>query len=74
MAKTSLIVKCENRQKAHTRAVNQGKKPKMPTRTYNRCKNCGRPKAYMRRFGVCRICFRELVQQGAIMGVKKSSW
>ncbi len=74
MAKTSLIIKCERRQKAHKKAIDQGKAPKMPTRTYNRCKNCGRPKGYMKKFGICRICFRELAQKGEIMGVRKCSW
>lgn len=74
MAKKSLVVKCEKKQKAHTRAISQGKKPKNPARVYNRCKLCGRPKGYMRRFGICRICFRELAQKGEIMGVRKSSW
>jgi small subunit ribosomal protein S14 len=40
----------------------------------NRCKRCGRPRGYMRRFGLCRICFRELALQGKIPGVTKSSW
>jgi small subunit ribosomal protein S14 len=40
----------------------------------NRCKICGRPRAYMRRFGLCRICFRELALEGKVPGVTKSSW
>jgi len=40
----------------------------------NRCFRCGRPRGYMRRFGLCRICFRELALQGKIPGVTKSSW
>jgi small subunit ribosomal protein S14 len=40
----------------------------------NRCYRCGRPRGYMRRFGLCRICFRELALQGKIPGVTKSSW
>ena len=40
----------------------------------NRCERCGRPRGYMRRFGLCRICFRELALQGKIPGVMKSSW
>jgi small subunit ribosomal protein S14 len=40
----------------------------------NRCKRCGRPQGYMRRFGLCRICFRELALDGQIPGVTKSSW
>ena len=52
----------------------QQKKAKYSTQEYNRCKICGRPHAYMRRFGVCRICFREMADNGEIPGVKKSSW
>lgn len=51
-----------------------GKKPEFPTRIYNRCKLCSRRHGYMRFFGVCRICFRELATNGEIPGVKKSSW
>ena len=41
---------------------------------YNRCKICGRPHAYIRKFGICRVCFRELAHKGEIPGVKKASW
>ncbi|MBR2306785.1 MAG: type Z 30S ribosomal protein S14, partial [Fibrobacter sp.] len=41
---------------------------------YNRCKRCGRPHAFMRRFGLCRICFREMALAGEIPGITKSSW
>jgi len=47
---------------------------KFPTRVRNRCKICGRPRGYIRRFGLCRICFRELALQGKLPGVVKSSW
>ena len=47
---------------------------KFSTRAYNRCKICGRPHAYLRKFGICRICFRELAYKGQIPGVKKASW
>jgi small subunit ribosomal protein S14 len=47
---------------------------KYPIRVRNRCKVCGRPRGYLRRFGLCRICFRELALQGKIPGVTKSSW
>ena len=43
-------------------------------RAYNRCKICGRPHAYLRKYGICRICFRELAYKGQIPGVKKASW
>lgn len=44
------------------------------TQVRNRCVRCGRPRGYIRRFGLCRICFRELALQGKIPGVVKSSW
>lgn len=47
---------------------------KYPTRVRNRCSRCGRPRAYMRRFDLCRICFRETANKGQIPGVVKSSW
>ncbi len=61
MAKKSLIVKNE-------------RKPKFKVREYSRCQRCGRPRGVMRKFGICRICFRELANKGQISGVKKSSW
>ncbi len=61
MARTCLWVKNE-------------RKPKYKVRAHNRCKLCGRPRAVYRKFGVCRICFRDLALQGRIPGVKKSSW
>ena len=47
---------------------------KFATRHRNRCQICGRPRAYFRDFGLCRICFRKMAHQGQIPGVKKSSW
>ncbi|HHY59876.1 MAG TPA: type Z 30S ribosomal protein S14 [Clostridia bacterium] len=47
---------------------------KYKVRFRNRCKLCGRPHAYMRKFGMCRICFRELAYKGELPGVKKASW
>jgi small subunit ribosomal protein S14 len=47
---------------------------KFQVRVRNRCKVCGRPRAYIRRFGLCRICFREMALEGEIPGVAKSSW
>lgn len=61
MAKKSVIARSE-------------KKPKFSTRIVRRCFRCGRKRAYMRDFGLCRICFRELATLGRIPGVKKSSW
>lgn len=49
-------------------------KPKFEVRRYNRCPICGRPRAFMRAFNMCRCCFRELAREGKIPGVVKSSW
>lgn len=50
------------------------KRAKFSTRSVNRCWRCGRNRGYMRAFGLCRICFRELANRGEIPGVRKSSW
>ncbi|MCS6843661.1 MAG: type Z 30S ribosomal protein S14 [Caldilineales bacterium] len=60
MAKKSIIVRETRR--------------KYPTRVRNRCKMCGRPRGYMRRFQLCRICFRREALEGRLPGVMKSSW
>jgi len=52
----------------------QKRKPKYKTRIYNRCQICGRRRGYMRKFKICRICFRKLASEGQIPGVTKSSW
>lgn len=61
MAKKSMIVKAQ-------------RTPKYSTRAYNRCRVCGRPRGYMRKFQMCRVCFRKLASEGMITGVTKSSW
>ncbi|RJR17090.1 MAG: type Z 30S ribosomal protein S14 [Nitrospiraceae bacterium] len=61
MAKKSLIAK-------------QKRTPKFKVREYHRCSLCGRSRAYLRKFGICRICFRTLALKGQIPGVTKSSW
>ena len=61
MAKTSLIVKAQ-------------RPPKFSSRAYTRCKLCGRPRAYIRKFQMCRLCFRELALKGEVPGVVKASW
>ena len=61
MAKTSLRVK-------------QKRAPKHKVQAYHRCYVCGRPRAFMRRFALCRICFRERALLGELPGVTKSSW
>jgi small subunit ribosomal protein S14 len=47
---------------------------KYPTRVRHRCSQCGRPRGYMRKFRLCRICFRQLALEGKVPGVVKSSW
>jgi small subunit ribosomal protein S14 len=61
MAKKSMIAKAN-------------RKPAFPVQGYHRCTVCGRPRAYMRRFALCRICFRERALVGELPGVTKSSW
>ncbi|MDE5617587.1 MAG: type Z 30S ribosomal protein S14 [Ureaplasma sp.] len=61
MAKKSLIAK-------------QQRHPKYSSRAYTRCVRCGRVHAVYRKFGVCRLCFRDLAYKGAIPGIKKASW
>ena len=61
MAKTSLIAKSR-------------KAPKFAVRKHNRCRSCGRPRGYLRKFEMCRICFRKLSLAGDIPGVIKASW
>lgn len=50
------------------------RKPKFSTRAYTRCNRCGRPHAVYRKFGICRLCFRQLAHRGELPGVMKSSW
>lgn len=52
----------------------QRKEPKFRVRNYNRCAICGRPRGYLRKFGICRICFRDMANRGVIPGVRKASW
>lgn len=61
MAKKSMIIK----------AV---RTPKYSTRQYNRCQLCGRPRGYLRKFKMCRLCFRKYASEGLLPGVTKSSW
>lgn len=50
------------------------KKPKYSSRRESRCKLCGRPRAVYRKFGICRICFRQMANKGLIPGVRMASW
>ncbi len=55
--------------------INKAKRlPKFKVRAYNRCPVCGRPRAFIRKFGICRICFRSMALRGEIPGVIKASW
>ena len=54
--------------------VKDERKPKFSCRKHNRCKLCGRPRGFLRKFGICRLCFRALALKGEIPGVVKSSW
>lgn len=74
MARLALKLKQQRQLADYLESVRAGKKPVFPTRIYNRCSLCGRRHGFMRFFGVCRICFRELATNGDIPGVTKSSW
>ena len=74
MARKALVTKSERFMKRHLLAKSEGRKIKFSTRAYNRCTLCGRPRAFMRDFGICRCCFRELAEKGMIPGIKKASW
>ncbi|MBI2461544.1 MAG: type Z 30S ribosomal protein S14 [Candidatus Rokubacteria bacterium] len=52
----------------------QQRPPKFKARAYHRCRICGRPRGYLRRFQLCRICFRDLALRGEVPGVVKASW
>lgn len=74
MARKALVNRQKNALSTYLKDKAEGRKPKFSTRVYNRCSLCGRRHGYMRFFGVCRICFREMASKGEIPGVKKSSW
>lgn len=57
-----------------SKEVRETKKLKYSIRYRNRCKLCGRPRGFMRKYGVCRLCFRELALKGELPGVRKASW
>ena len=74
MAKKSDMVRVEKMQAKALRAQQEGRKLPMLTRVYNRCHICGRNRGYIRKFLMCRICFRERARAGELVGVRKSSW
>jgi len=74
MARKALVNKTRYRKELAKKQIQEDKKVTFPTRIYNRCNLCGRKFGYMRKFDMCRICFRELAREGKLPGVKKSSW
>jgi small subunit ribosomal protein S14 len=54
--------------------IKQRLTPKYPVSKYNRCSLCGRPRGFIRKFGICRICFRNLALEGKLPGIRKASW
>ena len=74
MARKSIVNKSKKFMTRVLLAKQEGRKVAMSTRAYNRCSLCGRPRGYMRDFGVCRCCFREHAEKGLVPGVRKSSW
>jgi small subunit ribosomal protein S14 len=74
MATLAKIAKDERKAQEIRRARAEGRKPKFATRLRNRCWRCGRPRGYLRKYGICRLCFRQLALSGEIPGVIKASW
>ena len=75
-AKIAKDLKLEEIARRSAKAKAEGKPgvTKLPTRHRNRCWRCGRPRAFLRKFGICRLCFRQLALNGEIPGVVKASW
>ncbi len=74
MARKALVNKTRGRHELAAKQKLEGKPVTFSTKIYNRCNLCGRKNGYMRKFDMCRICFRELAREGRLPGVKKSSW
>ena len=75
MSTTAKRVKDEKIQEKFKQARDKKQaRPKFSSRRHNRCNICGRPRAYLRKFGLCRLCFRGLALRGEIPGVAKASW
>jgi small subunit ribosomal protein S14 len=74
MATTAKIAKDEKSAKANDAARAKGLKAKFECRHRNRCFRCGRPRGYLSKFKLCRICFRQLALSGEVPGVTKASW
>ncbi len=74
MATTAKIAKQDERLAEAAKSRKAGTPVKFPTRLRNRCKNCGRPRGFLRKFSLCRICFRKFALAGEVPGVTKASW
>jgi small subunit ribosomal protein S14 len=74
VATTAKIAKEVKKQEEILRARAAGTKAKFAVKLRNRCKNCGRPRGFLRKFSLCRICFRKFALAGEIPGVTKASW
>ena len=74
MARKAIVHKSRKFMARYLQAKAEGRKIKNSSRAYNRCKLCGRPRGFMRDFGICRCCFRILAERGDVPGVRKSSW
>ncbi len=69
-----MMVKAEKKRQEVTKAYSKGKKAEKGVRAYNDCAKCGRTRAYIRFFGLCRICLREEARNGNVTGLHKASW
>lgn len=74
MARKAIVAKCQKMLRRKESSIQNGFKMKGSTKVYNRCLKCGRPRGYLRDFGMCRICLRELANKGEVPGMRKSSW
>ena len=74
VASTAQSEKEETRLAKKSMIAKAARPPRFKVQAHNRCKLCGRPRAYYRKFGLCRICLRELAHAGELPGITKSSW
>ena len=74
MARKSKIAKANRLKKTFLQAITDWRTPKEATKVFNCCGICGRTRWYLGKFDICRICFRELANEGKVPGIRKSSW
>ncbi len=74
MARKAIVVKQQKLMERYLLAKKEGRAIPNSTRAYNRCALCGRPRGFLRDFGICRCCFREYAEKAQIPGLRKSSW